>query len=478
MIHAMALFELPLLDHLFTWTNGQESLIPARLDQAFFNHEWNSSFPVSSLTSLPRPTFDHVPLVITASTKMPCNPCFRFENAWLLDASFLPSTIPHWNRVVPARNAAAVLAAKVKHFRFAAKVWKKSHHFIPTHNNNCRFVIDLFDFFEEYRPLDPAERTLRQDAREALALSIEKKAAFWKQRGKFWAIKEGDENTKFFHARASHRLRKNSIRLLSVDGVDVIDHDSKAQALHAFYLELLGRPRPTSWGFDLATLYAGAKQVNGAALAAPFNRKEIKAAVWGMDRTSAPGPDGLGPSFFRASWEHVAPDLDMLFVDFHAGVVDLGCINRDHVALLPKGDGVLALSSFRPVSLQNCTMKMICKALTSRLQLQICELIDEKQSGFMRGRNISGNFVHAAEIIQVCHKHKVPAIALKLDFAKAFDSIDWTSLRLVLEARGFPPQWCNWMDAIFHTSKSAVLLNGIPGRWIDLKRGLRQGDPL
>jgi hypothetical protein len=34
------------------------------------------------------------------------------------------------------------------------------------------------------------------------------------------------------------------------------------------------------------------------------------------------------------------------------------------------------------------------------------------------------------------------------------------------------------MDAIFSTSKSVVLLNGIPGRWIDLKRGLRQGDPL
>jgi hypothetical protein len=34
------------------------------------------------------------------------------------------------------------------------------------------------------------------------------------------------------------------------------------------------------------------------------------------------------------------------------------------------------------------------------------------------------------------------------------------------------------MDAIFSSSKSAVLLNGIPGKWINCKRGLRQGDPL
>jgi hypothetical protein len=44
-------------------------------------------------------------------------------------------------------------------------------------------------------------------------------------------------------------------------------------------------------------------------------------------------------------------------------------------------------------------------------------------------------------------------------FSKAFDLISWQSLRVVLEARGFPPKWCNWMDAIFCTLKSAVLLN-------------------
>jgi hypothetical protein len=34
------------------------------------------------------------------------------------------------------------------------------------------------------------------------------------------------------------------------------------------------------------------------------------------------------------------------------------------------------------------------------------------------------------------------------------------------------------MDAIFSSSLSAVLLNGIPGNRNRLKRGLRQGDPL
>lgn len=31
---------------------------------------------------------------------------------------------------------------------------------------------------------------------------------------------------------------------------------------------------------------------------------------------------------------------------------------------------------------------------------------------------------------------------------------------------------------LLSSAKTAVILNGVPGNWIDLKRGLRQGDPL
>jgi hypothetical protein len=74
-------------------------------------------------------------------------------------------------------------------------------------------------------------------------------------------------------------------------------------------------------------------------------------------------------------------------------------------------------------------MKLVCKALTSRLQAHISSLIDADQSGFIAGWSISENFVYATEIVQCCHKRKAPAFTLTLDFAKAFDSIEWRSLR-------------------------------------------------
>jgi hypothetical protein len=95
-IRSLALFELLLLDRLFTWLNKRASHILARLDRVFFNQAWNLVLPNSSLSSLSRPSFDHVPLLVTASTAIPRPATFRFENSELLDPLFLPSTLPSW----------------------------------------------------------------------------------------------------------------------------------------------------------------------------------------------------------------------------------------------------------------------------------------------------------------------------------------------------------------------------------------------
>jgi hypothetical protein len=48
----------------------------------------------------------------------------------------------------------------------------------------------------------------------------------------------------------------------------------------------------------------------------------------------------------------------------------------------------------------------------------------------------------------------------------------------ILLAKGFPDLWRAWISMLNQTSQTAVLLDGVPGRWIQCRRGLRQGDPL
>jgi retron-type reverse transcriptase len=76
------------------------------------------------------------------------------------------------------------------------------------------------------------------------------------------------------------------------------------------------------------------------------------------------------------------------------------------------------------------------------------------------------------------HKRGQPALFIKLDISKAFDSINWAYLLDVLKALGFSQRWRDWIALILGSSSSKIIINGEPTNRINHKRGVRQGDPL
>jgi hypothetical protein len=93
-------------------------------------------------------------------------------------------------------------------------------------------------------------------------------------------------------------------------------------------------------------------------------------------------------------------------------------------------------------------------------------LVHPDQNGFISGRSIAENFVYVVDIVQSCHKRSASAVIFKLDFCKAFDSINWNALDWILDAKGFPELWWAWIKLLNTSSQTVVLLNGNPGRWI------------
>ena len=65
---------------------------------------------------------------------------------------------------------------------------------------------------------------------------------YWKQRGKIKGVKFGDENTKFFHTKASINFRHNKIAMLrNEDNVEILDHAGKAGILWEAFKKRLGK---------------------------------------------------------------------------------------------------------------------------------------------------------------------------------------------------------------------------------------------
>nr|GEV35876.1 RNA-directed DNA polymerase, eukaryota [Tanacetum cinerariifolium] len=67
---------------------------------------------------------------------------------------------------------------------------------------------------------------------------------------------------------------------------------------------------------------------------------------------------------------------------------------------------------------------------------------------------------------------------LKVDFAKAYDTVRWDFLIDILQAFRFGSVWCTWIRGISAFAKASILVNGSPSDEFQIHRGLKQGDPL
>ena len=82
------------------------------------------------------------------------------------------------------------------------------------------------------------------------------------------------------------------------------------------------------------------------------------------------------------------------------------------------------------------------------------------------------NNVTVKELVYSMQKCKLSENMLKVDFAKAFNIIDWNFLLELLLAHGFRSHWIGWIKSILY-SKASIIFNRAQSRYIRYQRGLR-----
>ncbi len=146
------------------------------------------------------------------------------------------------------------------------------------------------------------------------------------------------------------------------------------------------------------------------------------------------------------------------------------------ISLIPKeGKDTEYCNHFRPISVLNVDYKIYTSIIAQRYGTFINDLTNEDQTGFIVGRQTQDSIRRTVQIINIVQSNKNSAILLSLDAEKAFDSVNWNFLYLVIERFGFNKDSINCITTIYQNPTARIKVNGSLTDRIILERGTRQG---
>ena len=79
------------------------------------------------------------------------------------------------------------------------------------------------------------------------------------------------------------------------------------------------------------------------------------------------------------------------------------------------------MKNWRPITLLNCDYKIISAVLAGRLQKVINSIVNETQTGYIKGRLASTNVRLIKDVIVHLRNRKKSGAVMVVDFTKAFD---------------------------------------------------------
>ncbi|GAU33427.1 hypothetical protein TSUD_380630 [Trifolium subterraneum] len=420
---------------------------------------------------------DHCPIWLVCSNLDWGPKPFKFNNCWLEHPNFIPFVTETWKKLEVKGKKAYVLKEKLKRLKDSLNVW----------NREVFGIIDL-NINKTVKELNEAEDLIANgNGDPTLFKTKELVKSFWDQilykesllhqKARTKWIQEGDSNSRFFHASIKSRRRRNQLVMLKkgegwIQGVTNIKKEVKDHFAHHFTEEW--NNRPFLQGITFNTL----SSEENSFLLEPFTEEEVKDTIWSCDGNKSPGPDGLNFNFLKSCWCIVKYDVMAFLSEFHDKAILPKAVTASFLTLIPKKDHPQDLFDYRSICLIGSLYKIVSKILANWLKRVLGKLISNCQSAFLPSRQILDGVVVLNEIIDLAKRRKDNCLLFKVDFERAYDTVNWNYLERMMTKMGFSEGWLKWMRTCVFQSSMSILVNGSPTEDFNISRGLRQGDPL
>ncbi|GJU94462.1 hypothetical protein Tco_1319218 [Tanacetum coccineum] len=446
----------------YTWNQklkGSNGILK-KLDRIMVNLEFNDVFVGSHAIFKPYRVSDHSPsvLIIPILVETKSKP-FKFYNILTRNDHFRVVVQGVWNRPV----SGFFMFRVVKKLKYLKKpFWKLLYDKGNLHANVICLRKEL-DTVQTLLDADPFNIQLHES--EA-ACVVEFNQA-------------GDSNSAYFHKAVKSRVSRSRIDVVTITEGILFDNDKVSEAFVSHYEMFLGFAGETH-GFNTINLFKTCLNEQVALdMVRDVSKQEVKEAIFSMGDDKSPGSDGYTAAFFKEAWEIIGNDITNAICEFFTNGTLLKELNHTIIALILKVKCPSRVNDYRPISCCNVLFKCISKVIANRIKHSLKDLINPIQSVFVLGRSISDNILLTQELMHNYHLDRgTPRCAFKVDIQKAYDTVDWNFVRMVLHGFGFYPRMILWiMECVTSTSYS-ICINGSLYGYFQGKRGLRQGDPL
>ncbi|GMJ03435.1 hypothetical protein HRI_004012700 [Hibiscus trionum] len=465
--------DLPLAGDKFTWFRGGSQVAASRIDHILVSPEILNWFPNVIQTILPRNLSHHKPIVLREQVNKSKNKPFKIFTHWL--------NYPELTDLIKKSLEAAAcdgMEAFLSTSKSAIKRWGSN--FRALKEKKMQNIDNKIEELEQQLCRSGPDQNCAKDLqnlKHALWEKYRREEREWHQKSRVKWFNEGDKNTNFFHISAPVRRCRNRIVSLESRGKVITDQQKLerecADFFHSHYNSSNIVPIKR---FDCELSKMSEASVKW--LEAPFTEKEIWETVRNMDGSRASSPDGFNLDFYKKFWASLKKSVLKFFEDFYECRIEEKDFNRSYIALIPKKDNPTSIGDYRPISLIESLFKILAKVWSKRLTGCIQEVVGENQFAFTPGKQISDCVLIANEVIDEIKRRRDKVVVVKADFKRAYDTVDWAFLDLILDKMGFGTKWRKWITICLSTAKISDLVNGFPSRFFSIRRGLRQGCPL
>jgi hypothetical protein len=161
---------------------------------------------------------------------------------------------------------------------------------------------------EEHRDLSIEEWNFRDILQQKVADLLNIQKIYWKQRAAIKWITDGEICSRFFHAHAKVKHKKNSIAILTDEnGIIHFEHEHKSGLLWDAFKSRLGSSDFSGIDFDLPELLICNEELHE--LDSPFTKLEIDNIIKSLPSDKSSGPDGFNTNFIKKCWHIIAQDF-------------------------------------------------------------------------------------------------------------------------------------------------------------------------